>query len=90
LPARFSSANSASAHTLVLYLVVGTFWLPVVWMQMPMRDLAEAAVRAGEPLPCAYHRLFWWWFAFGFPAFSAVIAIFWLMIAKPELNLGVR
>ena len=29
--------------------------------------------------------LFRWWFAFGFPAFAAVLAIFWLMIAKPQL-----
>jgi uncharacterized membrane protein len=36
-------------------------------------------------LPAAYHRLFWFWFAFGFPAFGAVLAIFWLMIAKPAL-----
>ena len=50
-----------------------------------MRDLAQAAEAAGAPLPAAYHRLFWWWFAFGFPAFGAVIVIFWLMIAKPQL-----
>ena len=36
-------------------------------------------------LPAAYHRLFWTWFAFGFPAFAAVLAIFWLMIARPAL-----
>src|ERR1043166_847841 len=69
--------------SIVLYGVTGAFWLPVVWMQMRMRDLAGAAVRAGEPLPRSYHRLFRCWFAFGIPAFSAVIAIFWLMIAKP-------
>jgi uncharacterized membrane protein len=69
-----------------LYVVTGAFWLPVVWLQMRMRDLADAAVRAGQPLPRAYHRLFWWWFAFGFPAFGAVTAIFWLMIAKPAIG----
>jgi uncharacterized membrane protein len=70
----------------LLYLVTGAFWLPVVWMQMRMRRLAEAAVRNNEPLPAAYHRLFRWWFAFGFPAFAAVLAIFWLMIAKPDFG----
>ena len=74
--------------SIVLYGVTGAFWLPVVWMQMRMRDLAQAAVSAGAPLPRAYHRLFRWWFAFGLPAFTAVIVIFWLMIAKPSLNLG--
>ena len=69
--------------SIVLYLVTGAFWLPVVWMQMRMRDLAAAAAAAGTPLPRRYHRLFRWWFAFGFPAFAAVLAIFWLMIARP-------
>ena len=73
--------------SIVLYIVTGAFWLPVVWMQARMRDLAVAAVREGAPLPQAYHRLFWWWFAFGFPAFGAVAAIFWLMIAKPSVAL---
>jgi uncharacterized membrane protein len=69
----------------LLYLVTGAFWLPVVWMQMRMRDLAAAAAREGRPLPPEYHRLFRLWFAFGFPAFAAVLAIFWLMIARPRL-----
>lgn len=50
-----------------------------------MRDLAEAAEVAGKPLPAAYHRLFWTWFAFGFPAFGSIMIILWLMIAKPAL-----
>ncbi|HYG31292.1 MAG TPA: DUF2269 domain-containing protein [Allosphingosinicella sp.] len=68
-----------------LYLLTGAFWLPVVWMQSQMRNLAQAAAETGEPLPERYHRLYRWWFAFGFPAFAAVLAIFWLMIARPEL-----
>jgi uncharacterized membrane protein len=70
----------------ILYLVAGVFWLPVVWMQIKMRDLAKAAAATGEPLPAAYYRLFRWWFGFGFPAFAAVLAIFWLMIARPPIN----
>jgi uncharacterized membrane protein len=69
--------------TLIAYVVVGAFWLPVVWMQLRMRDLARTAEREGRALPPAYFRLFRWWFAFGFPAFAVVVAIFWLMIAKP-------
>ena len=75
------------ALSIFLYVFTGAFWLPVVWMQMRMRDLAVAAAASGQPLPEAYHRLFWWWFAFGFPAFGAVMAIFWLMIAKPQIAL---
>jgi uncharacterized membrane protein len=71
--------------SILLYLVAGAFWLPVVWMQMRMRDLAAAAVVEGMALPASYHRLFWLWFAFGFPAFTAVVAIFWLMIERPQI-----
>lgn len=73
------------ALALLLYLVTGAFWLPVVVMQMRMRDLAAAALRTGQALPPLYHRLFAWWFAFGFPAFAAVMAIVALMIARPAI-----
>jgi len=73
------------ALSILLYLVAGTFWLPVVFMQMRMRDLAREAVLQGTALPRRYHQLFWTWFAFGFPAFAAVLAIFWLMIARPAM-----
>lgn len=72
--------------SIVLYLVTGAFWLPVVWMQMRMRRLAQAAASSGGPLPEAYHRLFRLWFLFGFPAFAAVLGIYWLMIARPALG----
>lgn len=73
--------------SILLYLVTGAFWLPVVWMQMRMRDLAADAVTTASELSPEYHRLFRLWFAFGFPAFAAVVAIFWLMIAKPSFVL---
>jgi uncharacterized membrane protein len=72
--------------SIALYMVTGAFWLPVVWMQKRMRDLAAAAACEGRPLPAEYHRLFRLWFTFGFPAFAAVLAIFWLMIAKPQFG----
>ncbi|MDQ2633451.1 MAG: DUF2269 domain-containing protein [Pseudomonadota bacterium] len=72
--------------SILLYIVTGAFWLPVVWMQMEMRKLAAEAVAGGMPLPERYHTLFRWWFAFGFPAFAAVVAIFWLMITRPQIG----
>ncbi len=69
--------------SLILYLVAGAFWLPVVWIQLRLRDLARKAVADKTALPKRYHRLYRVWFAFGFPAFAAVLAIFWLMVAKP-------
>ncbi len=71
--------------SLVLYVIVGAFWLPVVLFQMRMRDLARQASDAGEALPAAYFRLYRIWFAFGFPAFFSVLGILWLMLMKPAL-----
>jgi uncharacterized membrane protein len=68
-----------------LYAIAGSFWIPVVWMQRRMRDLAAAAATAAKPLPHEYHRLFRLWFLFGFPGFGSVLAIMWLMVAKPAL-----
>jgi uncharacterized membrane protein len=85
--AGFSLLHGWVVLSLVLYVVTGLFWLPVVWMQLKMRDLARAAVRDGAPLPAEYHRLWKLWFAFGFPAFFAVAAIIWLMVAKPDIPL---
>jgi uncharacterized membrane protein len=74
------------ALSLILYGVTGAFWIPVVFMQIRMRNLAEAAVRLGTTLPRAYHRLFWAWFVFGFPAFAAVLGILWLMTTRPMFS----
>ena len=71
--------------SIVLYVLTGALWLPVVWMQMRLRDLATIAAAEGKPLPEQYQRLFWLWFAFGIPAFTAVAIILWLMIAKPQV-----
>lgn len=71
--------------SLLLYLLVGACWLPVVWIQIRMQRLATAARDAGTPLPAAYDRLFRIWFALGVPAFLAVLAILWLMLTKPAL-----
>jgi uncharacterized membrane protein len=56
----------------------------VVAIQLRLRELAAAAVRTGQPLPPDYERLFRIWFALGWPAFLGVIAIFALMIFKPQ------
>lgn len=83
--AGYSLSDGWIALSLALYVFTGMFWLPVVWMQSQMRDLARVAAASGEPLPPRYHKLFRLWFAFGFPAFGAVLAIFWLMIARPPI-----
>ncbi|MGA7996452.1 MAG: DUF2269 domain-containing protein [Bradyrhizobium sp.] len=69
--------------SLGLYAVAGLFWIPVIFMQIEMRDLAQAAVAQRVPLPPRYFALFQRWFLFGIPGFGAVMIILWLMIAKP-------
>jgi uncharacterized membrane protein len=71
--------------SLALYVLVGLFWLPVLWIQHRMRDLARESARTGAALPAAYHTLYRRWFACGFPAFLSVLAIIWLMAARPTL-----
>jgi len=71
----------------VLYFAAGACWLPVVWLQIRMRALADEAVRSGEPLPEAYFRLLRWWTSLGVPAFAALVIVFWLMVAKPTGSL---
>lgn len=70
--------------SLALYAITGACWLPVVWLQIRMRDMATAADGAGAPLPPLYHRYMRIWFALGWPAFLSVIGIFALMVYRPE------
>lgn len=69
-----------------LYIFIGIFWLPVVWIQIKMRNLARDALQTGDNLPLSYDRLFKIWFYCGIPAFLAILVIFWLMLARPELT----
>src|SRR5262249_38500318 len=71
--------------SLVLYVVIRLGWRPWVAIRRGVRELAAAAARAGGLLPPDYERLFRIWFALGWPAFLGVIAIFGLMIFKPQL-----
>lgn len=69
--------------TYVLYVIAGACWLPVVWIQIRMRMLAQEAVRLDRPLPPQYFSLLKVWTALGIPAFLALVVVFWLMVAKP-------
>ena len=69
--------------SLGLYAVAGLFWVPVIFMQIEMRDLARAAAARNAPLPTRYFTLVRRWMLFGIPGFGSVMMIVWLMIAKP-------
>ena len=69
--------------TIVLYLLAGACWLPVVWLQIRMRGFAQDAVKAGTELPPIYWRYLRYWVLLGIPAFVALVVVFYLMVAKP-------
>jgi uncharacterized membrane protein len=72
------------ATSLGLYAVAGLFWIPVIFVQIEMRDLALSAAAQHRSLPPRYFALFRRWFMFGIPGFGSVMIILWLMIAKPQ------
>jgi len=72
------------AWSLALYVLAGACWLPVVWMQIRMRDLAAAAARTNAELPPRYWHYLRVWVALGIVAFLALVCIFYLMVVKPD------
>lgn len=71
--------------SVALYLLAGAAWLPVVWMQIQMRDMAATVADAGGSMPPRYWRFLRIWVALGVIAFAALVAVFYLMVAKPAL-----
>lgn len=71
------------AWSLALYVLAGLCWLPVVWLQLRMRDMAVRAAAGGGALPARYHRYARIWFWLGIPAFAALIVVYYLMVFRP-------
>ena len=68
-----------------LYVLAGVCWLPVLGIQLRLSRLAQRAANEGAmTLPLAAAKLMRRWFWLGWPAFLAVLAIYWLMVAKPS------
>jgi uncharacterized membrane protein len=72
------------AWSLVLFCLAGICWIPVVWLQLRMRDLARMSEREAAPMGTLYRTYARVWFWLGAPAFASVVLVFWLMIAKPR------
>ena len=66
----------------VLYIIAFACWVPVVWLQIRMRNLAAIAASTNNELPLQYFKYARAWFILGWPAFTAMLAIFYLMVAK--------
>jgi uncharacterized membrane protein len=71
--------------SVALYLLAGAAWLPVVWMQIRMRDMAATAAREGGGLPPRYWSHLKTWVALGAVAFLSLVVVFYLMVAKPQV-----
>jgi len=69
---------------LILFFIAGACWLPVLWLQIKMRELAQAATQQEIALPATYHQYRRYWFALGVPAFAALLMVFYLMVFKPR------
>jgi uncharacterized membrane protein len=59
-------------------------WLPVVWIQIRLKGIVATCLSSGKPLPDEFHRLFRVWFLLGWPAFTALVAVYFLMVTKPS------
>jgi uncharacterized membrane protein len=70
--------------SVVLYIVAGACWLPVVWLQIKMAAMARSAVEGNEELPAGFWRYHVIWTSLGIPAFIAFLGIFFLMVVKPS------
>ena len=71
--------------SMVLYVLIGCCWLPVVWLQIQMRNMAAHAAQDGTTLPARYFTYYRWWFGLGWPAFIGVLFIFYLMVVRPTM-----
>jgi uncharacterized membrane protein len=69
--------------SLILFAIAGACWLPVVWMQIQMRNMANTAVENQKELPELYWKYTRRWFWLGVPAFIAMVLVVLLMVLKP-------
>ncbi len=83
LLANYSFTWSWILWSLLLYGLAGACWLPVVWIQLKIRDLAQQAVLTDTHLPSLYYRYMRLWFLLGWPAFISLVVVFCLMVFKP-------
>jgi len=60
-----------------LFVFVGACWIPVVWIQIRIRDLIAENADRNE-----YCKLMQAWFVLGVLAFSSVIILFYMMVSK--------
>ncbi|MFZ2269571.1 MAG: DUF2269 domain-containing protein [Azonexus sp.] len=67
----------------VLFAITGLCWLPVVWLQVRLARMAEQAAANDAALPERYWRYAKHWEWLGYPAFIAMLGVYFLMVLKP-------
>jgi len=83
--AGFSWTSPWILLSLILYVIAGACWLPVLWLQWKMAQMAESAAANNTALPAHYWHFARRWEALGYPAFIAMLATYYLMVNKPAL-----
>ena len=71
--------------SIVLFIITGLCWLPVVWLQVRLAKMAEQAAANNAALPDLYWRYARRWEWLGYPAFIAMLGVYFLMVLKPAL-----
>lgn len=80
--AGFPLSTNWLAESMMLYGIAIACWLPVVWIQIVMRDLAQTAFHEATPLPGRYWRYLVLWCGLGSAAFFSLLAVLYLMVLK--------
>jgi uncharacterized membrane protein len=70
--------------SIILFVIAGICWLPVVWLQIRMANSSQKSMRSRNPLTPEYSVYARQWFWLGIPAFAAMMTVFLLMVVKPE------
>lgn len=71
------------ALAIALFTAGGVCWLPVVWLQVQLRNMLADAVRGSHAVPERYRTLYRVWCLLAWLPFAILIVIFALMVAKP-------
>ena len=77
--------NSWLILSIIFFIIAGICWLPVVFLQIKMRNLSAMALKSNTKLPSKYWYYAKIWFYLGIPAFISMLCILYLMTIKPTL-----
>ena len=78
----YSYSSAWFLAVISLFIFIGVCWLPVIFLQYRLKQLADQAIEEGI-LSDSFKKTMKLWTALGIPAFASIIIIFWLMVFKP-------